>query len=94
MKWFYKPLEGMVTNLAVTSPETPQLIRFIDQTGHVFDRMTLSSNEDPEAALIRNGFTAVEEGDDFTALIGLPHSISDDGDERQPVYSSGEYWLS
>lgn len=84
----------MVTNLAVTSPENPQQIRFVDQAGHVFDRMTLNSNEDPEAALIRNGFTATEEGDDFSRLIGLPHQIIDDGNERQPVYSSGEYWRS
>ena len=83
----------MVTNLAVTSPENPQQIRFVDQAGHVFDRMTLSSNEDPEAALVRNGFAATVEGDDFSKLIGLPHQIIDDVGERQPVYSSGEYWI-
>lgn len=94
IKWFYKPLDNMTTNLAVISMSDPHSIRFVNQAGDVFDRMTLSSNEDAEVALVRNGFTAVEEGGDFSRLIGLPHSVTDDGDKRQPVYSSGEYWRS
>jgi len=92
IKWFYKPLENMTCNLAVMSDDDPFEIRFVDQSGHVFDRMMLSSNEDPEAALLRNGFVVVEEGGDFSRVIGIPHSITDDGGEKQPVYSSGRYW--
>ena len=94
MKWFYKPFENMTTNLAVISVDDPFAIRFVDQSGDVFDRMTFRSKADPEAALLRNGFVAVEEGDDFSRFIGLPHTIHDDGNERQPVYSSRQYWQS
>ena len=93
VKWFYKPFENMTCNLAVISIGAPHSIRFLDQAGNVFDRMRLSANEDPVSALVTNGFMAVEEGDDFSRLIGLPHTIIDGGDERQPVYSSGEYWV-
>ena len=72
VKWFYKLYENMTCNLAVISEVEPSSIRFVDQSGHVFDRMVLNSNEEPEASLVRNGFTAVEEGDDFSRLIGLP----------------------
>lgn len=82
----------MTTNLAVISADDPFAIRFVDQSGDVFDRKTLSSEEEPEAVLLRNGFIEVEEGDDFSKLIGVPHSITDSGGERQPVYSSGRYW--
>ena len=44
MKWFYKPLEGMVTNLAVISSDAPHLVRFADQEGSVFDRTTFDKD--------------------------------------------------
>ena len=44
LRWFYKPLEGMVTNLAVVSSDTPQTVRFADQEGFVFDRITFDND--------------------------------------------------
>ena len=43
MRWFYKPLEGMVTNLTVISSDTPQTVRFADQEGFVFDSITFDN---------------------------------------------------
>ena len=58
----------MVTNLAVISGDDLRLIRFVDQSGDVFDRLLVGSHEDPEAALVKNGFMTVKEGDDFSKL--------------------------
>ena len=68
IKWFYKPLENMTCNLAVMSDDDPFEIRFVDQSGDVFDRLLVGSHEDPEAALVKNGFMTVKEGDDFSKL--------------------------
>ena len=56
LRWFYKSLEGMVTNLAVVSSDTPQTVRFADQEGFVFDRITFEKGVVVEGALMRNGF--------------------------------------
>ena len=59
MRWFYKTLEGMVTNLAVVSSDTPQTVRFADKEGFVFDRITFNQDVAVEDALIRNGVKEV-----------------------------------
>jgi hypothetical protein len=94
MRWFYKPLEGMVTNLAVISSDAPHLVRFADQEGSVFDRITFNKNFVLEDELRRNGFTEAQDGDPYVKLFGLPSEITDTGKDRKPVYSSGKYWLN
>ncbi len=93
MKWFYKSLEGMVTNLAVTSSDAPHLVRFADQEGYVFDRITFDQDVVVQDALMRNGFKEVQNGDPYVQLFGLPSKITDTGKDSKPVYSSGKYWL-
>ena len=92
--WYYKPLENMVTNLAIISQKQPNLIRFVDQSGYVFDRMTFPKTKSLHNELLRNGFTQATDGDDFLELIGLPETITDPGGESQPVYSSGKFWIA
>ena len=94
MKWFYKPLEGMVTNLAVMSSDTPHLVRFADLEGFVFDRITFDKEVVLEDELRRNGFTEAQDGDAYVQLFGLPSEITDTGKDIKPVYSSGKYWLN
>ena len=94
LKWFYKPLEGMVTNLGVISSDAPHLVRFADQEGSVFDRITFDKEVVLEDELRRNGFTEVHDGDAYVQLFGLPTKIIDKRGEPKPVYSSGEHWLS
>ncbi len=94
MKWFYKPLEGMVTNLAMMSSDTPHLVRFADQEGYVFDRITFDQDIVLEDELMRNGFTEAQDGNPYVKLFGLPVKIIDEGGEPKPIYSSGEHWLS
>ena len=91
--WYYKPIDMLVINFAVVSVEVPNAIRFVDQTGYVFDRMTFVETISLHAELIRNGFKEVVD-DDFIKLVGLPDSIKDFGGETQPVYSSGKFWIA
>ena len=90
--WYYKPIDMLVINFAVVSVEVPNAIRFVDQTGYVFDRMTFDANTLLHEELIRNGFKEVAD-DDFVKLVGLPEAINDLGGETQPVYSSGKFWI-
>jgi len=91
--WYYKPIDVLVINFAVISKEIPNVIRFVDQTGYVFDRMTFDANTSLYDELIRNGFKEVAD-DDFIKLVGLPEAIQDLGSETQPVYSSGKFWIA
>jgi hypothetical protein len=92
LRWFYKSLEGMVTNLAVISSDTPQTVRFADQEGFVFDRITLDKGVVLVGALMRNGFRVVLDNDPYVQLFGLPSTITDTGKDSKPIYSLGEYW--
>ena len=71
----------------------PDVIRFVDQTGYVFDRMTFDANTTLHNELIRNGFKQVAD-DNFIKLVGLPEAIKDLGVETQSVYSSGKFWIT
>ena len=83
----------LVINFAVISEEIQNVIRFVDQTGYVFDRRTFDTNTSLHDELIRNGFKEVAD-DDFIKLVGLPEAIKDLGGETQPVYSSGKFWIA
>ena len=91
--WYYKPIDMLVINFAVISEVMPSVIRFVDQHGYVFDRMTFDEATSLHEELIRNGFKEVVD-DDFIKLVGLPESIKDLGGETQPVYSSGKFWIA
>ena len=91
--WYYKPIDMLVINFAVISDDVPKDIRFVDQTGYVFDRMSFDTSTSLRAELIRNGFKEVA-NDDFIKLVGLPEAIKDLGGETQPVYSSGKFWIA
>ena len=82
----------MVTNLAVISSDTPQTVRFADQEGFVFDRITFNQDVALEDALMRNGFRVVLDNDPYVQLFGLPSTITDTGKDSKPIYSLGEYW--
>jgi hypothetical protein len=92
LQWYYKPIDMMVINFAIISEEIPNLIRFVDHTGYVFDRMSFDETYSLHDELIRNGFSEVAD-DDFIKLVGLPEAIKDLGGETQPVYSSGKFWI-
>ena len=83
----------LVINFAIISEEIPNVIRFVDQTGYVFDRMSFNESTSLHEELIRNGFKEVAD-DDFIKLVGLPEAINDLGGEIQPVYSSGKFWIT
>ena len=83
----------MVTNLAVVSSDTPQTVRFADQEGFVFDRITFDNDLVFEDELRRNGFTEAQDGDPYIQLFGLPSKITDKGKNSRPIYSSGEHWV-
>ena len=53
--WYYKPIDMLVINFAVTSEDTPNIIRFVDQTGYVFDRMKFDETASLNEELTRNG---------------------------------------
>jgi hypothetical protein len=90
--WYYKPIDMLVINFAIISTGILNVIRFVDQTGYVFDRMAFDDTTSLEDELIRNGFKEVAD-DDFVKLVGLPKAIKDLGGETQPVYSSGKFWI-
>ena len=90
--WYYKPIDMLVINFAVITQNLPTVIRFVDQTGYVFDRMSFDETALLHHELIRNGFKEVAD-DDFIKLVGLPEAIKDLGGETQPVYSSGKFWI-
>ena len=83
----------MVINFALISEDIPNLIRFVDHTGYVFDRLTFDKTTLLHDELIRNGFKEVAD-DDFIKLVGLPEAVKDLGGETQPVYSSGKFWIA
>lgn len=91
--WYYKPIDMLVINFAIISKDIPNVIRFVDQTGYVFDRMAFDDTTSLHDELIRNGFKEVAD-DDFVKLVGLPEAIKDLGGETQPVYSSGKFWIA
>ena len=91
--WYYKPIDILVINFAITCKDMPNLIRFLDHTGYVFDRMSFDKTTKLHDELIRNGFKEVAD-DDFIKLVGLPYAIKDLGGETQPVYSSGKFWIA
>ena len=93
LTWYYKPIDMLVINFAVISEDLPNVIRFVDQTGYIFDRMNFDANTSLHDELIRNGFKEVAD-DDFIKLVGLPNTIRDLGGETQPVYSSGKFWVA
>ena len=90
LTWYYKPIDMLVINFAVIAEDIPNVIRFVDQTGYVFDRMNFDAATSLYDELIRNGFKEVAD-DDFIKLVGLPKAIKDLGGETQPVYSSGKF---
>ena len=92
LTWYYKPIDMLVINFALVSEDIPCAIRFVDQAGYVFDRMTFDEATSLHEELIRNGFKEVAD-DDFIKLVGLPEAIKDLGGETQPVYSSGKFWI-
>ena len=92
LTWYYKPIDMLVINFAIISEDRPNLIRFVDQTGYIFDRMSFDETASLHDELIRNGFKEVAD-DDFIKLVGLPEVIKDVGGETQPVYSSGKFWI-
>ena len=92
LTWYYKPIDMLVINFAIISEDRPNLIRFVDQTGYVFDRMPFVETTSLHEELMRNGFKEVAD-DDFVKLVGLPEAINDLGGETQPVYSSGKFWI-
>ena len=67
--WYYKPIDMLVINFAVISENVLDVIRFVDQTGYVFDRKTFDANTTLHDELIRNGFKEVAD-DDFIKLVG------------------------
>ena len=91
--WYYKPIDMLVINFTIVSKGIPNVIRFVDQTGYVFDRMAFDDTTSLHDELIRNGFKEVAD-DDFVKLVGLPEAIKDLGGETQPVYSSGKFWIA
>jgi hypothetical protein len=91
--WYYKPIDMLVINFAIISTGILNVIRFVDQTGYVFDRMAFDDTTSLEDELIRNGFKEVAD-DDFVKRVGLPEAIKDLGGETQPVYSSGKFWIA
>ena len=93
LRWYYKPIDMLVINFAVISGNIPNVIRFVDHAGYVFDRMTFDAVTSLHHELIRNGFKEVAD-DDFIKLVGLPEAINDLGEETQPVYSSGKFWIA
>ena len=93
LSWYYKPIDMLVINFAVTSEDILNVIRFVDQHGYVFDRMAFDVTTSLHEELIRNGFKEVAD-DDFIKLVGLPEAIKDLGGETQPVYSSGKFWIA
>lgn len=93
LRWYYKLIDMLVINFAVISEDIPDVIRFVDQIGYVFDRMTFDAKTSLQDELIRNGFKEVAD-DDFIKLVGLPEAIKDLGGETQPVYSSGKFWIA
>ena len=93
LTWYYKPIDMLVINFAIISEDEPDVIRFVDQTGYVFDRMTFYETTSLHKELIRNGFKEVAD-DNFIKLVGLPEAIKDLGGETQPVYSSGKFWIA
>ena len=93
LRWFYKPLEGMVTNLTVISSDTPQTVRFADQEGFVFDSITFDNKVILKDELMRNGFTEAQHADPYIKLFGLPSKITDKEMNSRPIYSSGEHWV-
>jgi hypothetical protein len=93
LTWYYKPIDMLVINFAVISEDIPDVIRFVDQAGYVFDRMKFDETTSLHDELTRNSFKQVAD-DDFIKLVGLPEAIEDLGGETQPVYSSGKFWLA
>ena len=91
LTWYYKPIDMLVINFAVISEDIPDVIRFVDQAGYVFDRMKFDETTSLHEELIRNGFKEAAD-DDFIKLVGLPGAIKDLGGETQPLYSSGKFW--
>ena len=91
--WYYKPIDMLVINFAVISDDIPNLIRFLDHTGYVFDRISFDETAKLHDELIRNGFKIVAD-DEFIKLVGIPHAIQDLGGKTQPVYSSGKLWVA
>ena len=91
LRWFYKSLEGMVTNLAVVSSDTPQTVRFADKEGFVFDSITFDNKVILKDELMRNGFTKALHADPYIQLFGLPSKITDKARNSRPIYSSGEH---
>ena len=71
--WYYKPIDMLVINFAVISADTPNVIRFVDQHGYVFDRMTFGVTTSLHGELIRNGFKEVAD-DDFLKAGGATRS--------------------
>ena len=59
LTWYYKPIDMLVINFAVIFEDVPHVVRFVDQTGYVFDRMTFDANTSLHDELIRNGFKEV-----------------------------------
>ena len=89
LRWFYKSLEGMVTNLAVVSSDTPQIVRFADQEGFVFDRITFDNDLVLEDKMRRIGFKEANDDDHYVNLFRLPSKITDLYEDGKPTYSLG-----
>jgi hypothetical protein len=91
--WF-KVLGMLVQNWAVCelSAEGCQ-VRFFDDGGEVFDRLSFLSKDAADRALDYNEFTRVQDQPSFLHVAGLPKlPLRDSGRNSKPVYSSGEFW--
>ena len=68
-------------------------VRFITDTGGIFDEMTFASEADAVAGLTRNGFRRFTDAPDLQSFLRAPEPPFRPGHHPNgPIYSSGRFW--
>ena len=93
--WF-KVIEMLQQNWALIEPfadGTKVSIFFFGDTAGVFDRLILSTRQEAECALRRNGFRRYDEDIEAQKFLAKPSPpFRERPHANGPIYSSGRFW--
>ena len=93
-EWYVKPIEMLCNNWAYIKQNECE-VYFVRDIGVIFDYLKFDSIGTAHKKLLKNGFIKLITDKEALKYIVPPETIVDAGEySREPIYSTGEYWIS
>ena len=91
---YVKPIKMLCNNWAYIKQNECE-VSFVRDIGVVFDSLKFDSIGTAHKKLLKNGFIKLITDEEALKYIVPPETIVDSGEySREPIYSTGEYWIS